>query len=225
MDFTTKTTTINNSAQSSTTRIVTTTSNSASINTTQSSTTYIAADTTNNNISSETTSVPATILPQITNSTQQSDATRSALQPQVTPQTQSKQQVAIITSLSALVLLITITAAALLYRKRVHQYKMSTTTPVGNNISSMNPLTDNQSRGLPPIPLPTVENDDDIYYSVVNEDGHYYSQPLDVQSETNRDLDTSMSADTADCVICESASVIGGDTEFNGYVLDAECDE
>ena len=70
---------------------------------------------------SETTSVTATILPQITNSTQQSISTHSALQPQVTPQTLSKQQAGIITSLSALDLLITITAAALLYRKSVHQ--------------------------------------------------------------------------------------------------------
>ena len=89
----------------------------------------------------------------------------------------------------------------------------------------MNALTDNQSRGLPPTPLPTVENDDDIYYSVVNEDGHYYSQPLDVLSDTNRDLNDSMSVNTADCVILESASVIGRDAEFNNYVLDAECDD
>ena len=215
MDYITKTTTINNSAQSSTTRIVTTTY----------STTNLAADTTNNNISSETTSVTTISLPQVTNSTQLSISTHSALQPQVTPQTLSKQQVAVITSLSALVLLITITAAALLYRKRVHQYKMSTKAPVVNNSSSMNPLTDNHNRGLPPTPLPTVENDDDIYYSVVNEDGHYYSQPLDVPSDTSRNLDTSMSTNTADCVILESASVIGRDAEFNGYVLDAECDE
>ena len=101
---------------------------------------------------------------------------------------------------------------------------MSTKAPVVNNSSSMNPLTDNHNRGLPPTPLPTVENDD-IYYSVVNEDGHYYSQPLDVLSDTNRDLSSSMSVNTADCAMLESASVIGRDAEFNNYVLDAECDD
>ena len=48
---------------------------------------------------------------------------------------------------------------------------------------------------------------------------------MDVQSDTNRDSDTPMSVNTADCVMRESASAIGVDTEFNGYVLDAKCDE